>query len=29
MLKLAFISISLGAFEGREVGKERVKIDHM
>ena len=26
MLKLAFISISLGAFEGWEVGKERVRI---
>ena len=28
MLKLAFISISLGAFEGWEVGKERVKRGH-
>ena len=26
MLKLAFISILLGAFEGWEVGKERVRI---
>lgn len=29
MLKLAFISILLGAFEGREVAKESVRIDHM